>query len=760
MGQFSTLMKKTLLIVFFFYVVYLHGQSVGLLSGQVTDSLSSRPLESVNIIVEGTKAGASTDVTGHFNLALAAGQYVLIFRMVGFESLKRTIRIKPGSSMHETYFLRPQAFTMPPLIVTDNEIKGSVLDIDLSRELIAKFPSLGENDVFHAVKILPAVATAHDYGNQLYIRGSRFDQTLVTFNGVTIYNPYHLGGLFGAFDADAVQKVEFAPDGDFSKQSSRLSGRLNIVPKDGSDGKTKISLGLLSSKFHSGDTLKNASWFLSGRRTYIDFISQRDGTPGYGFYDMSANVNYKINRSHALSLFSFYSRDFLQDVFDPEELLPKGNRGPLWGNRITGLRWKWAYNKNIYFNTSLGYSGAGVLVRANQVDVDNTIDEYLVKSTVLWSVPGHLFQAGLEVKNMRYNYRWDIGQPVSLEDMVGTPQFIFFDNAPSKFKYQKKSVRASIFVQDAIDFGERYGLTGGVRLSRDNLSKKTYLLPRVQISYKYSKSLSFSATAAKHIQYDYTLKEIKNEFFFAPFSIYFPTDKVRQPLQSLNLSFGADYNSNSLGHINSEIYLKKIRNVPSVNTFSGELEIQKSSAYGFELLYRNNFKAFSVLASYAFSRSTVITEKQTYLSSFDRSNALKLFVAYDLGHDWQISAFQSYLSGLPYAPLIGRFVGAGSTDRDIHISPINDPAGFIGPDGPVDLGRNSKRFPAYLRLDFGLQKNWRWGGTVFSMKLQAINISNRRNPAFIDFNLDISNEGPKTKNNLPFIPSIEFSLQF
>lgn len=61
-------------------------QSSGSINGKVTDQKSGDPLPSVNIVVKGMTAGASTDVNGEFEIKnVPAGVYTLVARLVGFE---------------------------------------------------------------------------------------------------------------------------------------------------------------------------------------------------------------------------------------------------------------------------------------------------------------------------------------------------------------------------------------------------------------------------------------------------------------------------------------------------------------------------------------------------------------------------------------------------------------------------------------------------------------------------------------------------
>ena len=49
----------------------------------------------------------------------------------------------------------------------------------------------------------------NDLSAQLHVWGGAPDQNLFLLDGARIFAPYHMFGLFGAFNADAVDRVEF-----------------------------------------------------------------------------------------------------------------------------------------------------------------------------------------------------------------------------------------------------------------------------------------------------------------------------------------------------------------------------------------------------------------------------------------------------------------------------------------------------------------------------------------------------------------------
>ena len=71
--------------------------------------------------------------------------------------------------------------------------------VNLSPRQIKGFPALAEPDIFRAIQALPGVLTSSEFSTGLIIRGGNTDQNLILLDGITVYNPSHLGGVFSNF---------------------------------------------------------------------------------------------------------------------------------------------------------------------------------------------------------------------------------------------------------------------------------------------------------------------------------------------------------------------------------------------------------------------------------------------------------------------------------------------------------------------------------------------------------------------------------
>src|SRR5690606_8291126 len=90
---------------------------------------------------------------------------------------------------------------------------------------------LGEIDPMKTLKTLPGFGNGGDGNAGLYVRGSEPGHNLVRLNGMTIFNPNHLMGIFSVFNPNAVQDMTVnlgAPTADYF---GRLSSYIDLLSR-------------------------------------------------------------------------------------------------------------------------------------------------------------------------------------------------------------------------------------------------------------------------------------------------------------------------------------------------------------------------------------------------------------------------------------------------------------------------------------------------------------------------------------------------
>lgn len=302
------------------------------LTGKVS-TVDGTPLRDANVFIPSLERGTSTAADGSFSLLnLPAGPTLISISHLGYQTLDTLvtipevssldIRLAPTDAILEQIALQARAYDsgmsrQAPLSTT----YISRLRIEQSHRM------LGEADLIRIIQEIPGVKAESDYSGGFHVRGGRNDQNLILLDGMPVYNPWHMFGIFSALNADAVSGVEFNKGVFPAMYGGRLSSVLNVMMTDGEnvDWFDQLNIGLLSSTLSlGGKPGPNTSVYLTARRTYIDpFLrildrherktdletGTLDQTTSYYFWDTNAKVVHQFNDGLQADLLLFYSND-------------------------------------------------------------------------------------------------------------------------------------------------------------------------------------------------------------------------------------------------------------------------------------------------------------------------------------------------------------------------------------------------------------------------------------------------------------------
>ena len=268
----------------------------GIISGFVSDSSSGEALIGANVIIQETGQGMATDINGYYIIQnINSGSYTLMVSYVGFGVNRQKISLASGQSIKKNIEMVEDLVELTQIDVTAeklqrrNNIQPS--KINLSPRMMKAAPALAEPDLFRTIQALPGVLTTSEYSTGLVIRGGNTDQNLIMLDGITVYNPSHLGGVFSNFIVDGVKEAELIKGAYNAEYGGRLSAVLNVISREGNqkEFKGKANISLLSAQTTLEGPFYKGAWILSGRRTYFDLLLPSlgiDGIPPYYFYDI------------------------------------------------------------------------------------------------------------------------------------------------------------------------------------------------------------------------------------------------------------------------------------------------------------------------------------------------------------------------------------------------------------------------------------------------------------------------------------------
>ena len=181
--------------------LYLNAQSTVSISGFIRDDANGEPLAYTNVFIKENSIGSSSSMDGYYVINnVPLGEITIAASIIGYEMVSKKIEILPGENIRLDFRLNRTVIQGQAVDVFGEMqkmrqmVEPSRITLDL--RTLETAPAFIEPDLFRTVQMLPGVQTINDFSSALYVRGSTPDQNLIMLDGITVYNPYHLGGIF------------------------------------------------------------------------------------------------------------------------------------------------------------------------------------------------------------------------------------------------------------------------------------------------------------------------------------------------------------------------------------------------------------------------------------------------------------------------------------------------------------------------------------------------------------------------------------
>ena len=789
-------MKKANIYIIIFFSSYLFSQGLSSISGFVRDDTSGEPISYANVFLSNSTLGAATNQDGYFVISnIPVGKYELNATMIGYGIFKQNMELSEGQPIRLDIRLNEEIIQTTEVLVTaerqkfERSMESSQISLDI-RE-INSAPAFIEPDVFRTLQMLPGVQTTSDFSSALYVRGSTPDQNLIMLDGIAVYNPYHLGGIFSTFNTDAIKEADFHAGGFPARYGGRMGAILNVLNREGNTRKVKgsanISLisskGLIEGPLPSWRGMKG-SWMISGRRTYFDTvidalkipIGQRiDGSDiyfqfPYYFYDYQVKINVDIDQDHRLTYSRFYGDDIIDFSFE-ETLESSGTNVNVrsetgfgvkwpWGNHTNGLTWRWIIAPDLVAKTFFSHSRyrfdfelsaqdrntytytdstielfSDVTFRAFDIIKDNTIETALT-----WqAAQDHTVTGGFQVKDVNF----DLGLDISIATQDTSLDF-------SLLSLVNNTREIAIFAQDKWDVSEKLKFQFGLRSTHYNLHNNIYFDPRLSMKYHYSKDIAFKLNWGLYHQFLTTANNQDENLRLVELWLGIPKDKPASVAQ--HIISGLEYMSPKNIFYRLEVYHKDFDNLltlkqENTNTVEGaesdsttnEFWDTKGNSHGIELLIKKSSGKLNGWVGYTYARTKYYTDPSGWhYPNFDRTHTLNIVGNIELSQDLEFSAGLTRSSGNPYTKILGRLY---EWEQDLYSNMVWYPY-----DSYIVGEKNTERYDDYFRVDIGLTRK---GGNIFGQEYdtywQIMNLTQNLN--ILQYTYD-TNTDPLTGDQL------------
>ncbi len=722
----------------------LYSQTAGTLRGYIIDAKSSEALPYANVILEGTKLGASADLKGNFIIrGIPAGKtYTAIFSYIGYVRKKIPVRIVAANITQLTVELEPGNLELKTVEKIGNKYeKPNETDLGLQRinvRDIELMPKGVETDIFRTLQAIPGVQSTGDVSARYYVRGGASNQNLVLLNGVSVYNPFHALGLFSIIDPEMINAVEFYKGGFTADYGGRLSSVLNLITKDGNKSRFggSANISFLTGKGEFDGPFPGGSFIFTGRKSLFDQTLKKfvNKNAPFNFYDFSGKINFTSTDTKTLTKVS-------ANIFKSEDKMFSGDPAKAdyrWINDIYSAYWFQAWEDvPIYSEANLSYSKFNGQVIPNYSSAKERVN--ILKDITLRGDFTYIYQSRDEMK-VGFKLK-SIETDLRFENLQGV-----------KSNVHDNGLHLSIYGKYRFLRYNNFGADFGTRINVITLTQKSGAVfePRINLTYNLLPSVSLKAAFGIYTQELITLTN-ENEIIsiFEPWII---TPEYLKPSEAIHYVAGIDFAITSDLSLATEFYYKDYKSLAEINENKFNYTdpdfiagTGKSRGAEFQIKYNTGKINFSF--SYALSYAYRIVNNYKYYPRYDSRNNVSAALSYNLGAGWHAGVQWIFSSGHPFTQMKSFYDKLYVEDLFQH--------GFYGDFKPYTIlaEKNLGRLPDYHRLDLSLTKRFKLFFSDVSLSFNVLNVYNRKNIFYFN------RENGERVNMLPVLPSASLRIE-
>ena len=296
------------------------------------------------------------------------------------------------------------------VVVTGNSARQRISNPRLGAERLElskmiQVPAFGgEADIIKSITLLPGVRSEGEGGGGFEVRGGNAYQNLVLVDGISLYNPSHVMGIFSTFNDNALARATLFK-GPFPARFGGATASVletALAPGDMERWHAGGTIGILAAKAKAeGPVVRDRlSVAVTARRSYVDaflqMVPQYRGTV-MNFYDVTAKLRFIPRRGDILDVSFIISHDNMAI----DRLM-----GMYWGNLGGAVNWTARAGEKLTFTTTGAVTDYSPKMSMTMMNIDQEMTQYIrdfsLSEKANWAVAdGHLIEFGLRSQLLR-----------------------------------------------------------------------------------------------------------------------------------------------------------------------------------------------------------------------------------------------------------------------------------------------------------------------------------------------------------------------
>ncbi|HOV12400.1 MAG TPA: TonB-dependent receptor, partial [Bacteroidales bacterium] len=662
----------------------------GGIKGHIYDAINNAPLPFVNVIIQGTTTGASTDIDGNYEIPrLQPGTYTIVATFVGYKN--KTIYEVEVTSLKLT--LVDIALEQTVENLKEVEVKASpfvkkeespISMRTISANELARHPG-GNRDISKVIQSFPGVAATVAYRNDIIIRGGAPNENRFYIDGIEVPNINHFatqgssGGPAGMINTDFIREVEFYSSAFPADRGNVMSSIMEFSLKDGNKDKVggKFTIGASDIGFSlEGPLHKNATFIVSARQSYLKLLFNLLKLPFLPTYnDFQFKYKWKPDTKNELTVLGLGAIDRfklntkLQETGTDQQkyllrYLPVSNQ---W-NYMLGAKYI-HYFKESYLTTVISrnfLNNRSFKYQNNEEVSENLLQDYQSQEIENKFRIEHTARLTKAIKlNYGLNVEYDKYNNATF-NRIATP----FGPDTIDFESEFDMWRYGLFGQASfLLFKDHFGLSLGLRIDGNNYDESManplrQISPRVSFTVHLTEALTLVTNAGWYHQMPpYTVlgyRNNNNEMVNKKNNISYTN--------VYHLVAGLEYVTKFNMKLNAEGFYKVYNKYPflvrdsiSLANLGGDFGVigneevvstSKGRSMGIEVMAQQKlYKGFYGIVTYTFVKSEFKDKNNKYVSSsWDNEHIVNITVGKSFKHYWDVGLKWRFSKGSPYTP--------------------------------------------------------------------------------------------------------------
>ena len=247
----------------------------GTLAGRVLDAETGEPLPGANVFIDGTTAGASTDLDGSYRIAgIEPGTYTVVASLLGYAPARASVEVTAAAEARATLRLTPAALGLDGVVVSATRTGAAASTLPAKVTVIPprevrQQQALTSSPAEIVANVVPSFSPARQklsgYGESFRGRSPLF-----LVDGVPQSNPLRDGSRDGfTIDPEVIDQVEVVFGANAVQGLGATGGIVNYVtaePDPSGALEQRVSLGTSAGDGLDGDGLGWRAHYLASKR--------------------------------------------------------------------------------------------------------------------------------------------------------------------------------------------------------------------------------------------------------------------------------------------------------------------------------------------------------------------------------------------------------------------------------------------------------------------------------------------------------------